>query len=33
MAGPTMRAALNIDEFKAIAFIKSSRPTSSAMNA
>ena len=27
IAGPTIRAALNIDEFSAIAFIRSSRPT------
>jgi len=32
-AGPTIRAALNIDEFSAIAFIKSPLPTSSAMKA
>ena len=32
-AGPTIRAALNMDEFSAIAFIRSSLPTSSAMNA
>ena len=33
IAGPTMRAPLNIDEFSAMAFIRSSRPTISTMNA
>ena len=32
-AGPTTRAPLNIDELSAIAFIRSPRPTISAMNA
>ncbi len=32
-AGPTIRAALNIDELSAIAVIRSSRRTSSTMNA
>src|SRR5438309_8705717 len=33
MAGPTIRAPLNIEEFSAIAFIKSSLPTMSTRNA
>src|SRR5438046_4160196 len=32
-AGPTIRAALNMDELSAIAFMRSSLPTSSTMNA
>ena len=33
MAGPTTREALNMEEFSAMAFIRSARPTMSTMNA